>query len=292
MASALRFQPPSPVRGRDLPRLPPPVSRAASVFAFSLAKAGSTLMYNILRVLAPQAGLVFFSLEDEMFARGVPAPLDWPEAARLFHPQGYCYGGFRAMPRHALPPLAACRAVLLVRDPRDMIVSQYHSFRTSHVVPEGASPDHPMARARAAAQRQSLAQFAPGAAQRFARRFEGYLAQGFAGAPQVAVFRYEDVVFRKRDWAAELAAWFGWKIPRAATDAAADRFDEVPAVPDPARHIRQVHPGNHRTEMDPRTIAQVEAILREAMEAFGYAEPRSASAQASRIASASSPYSR
>lgn len=278
MPTALRFPLPSPARGQVLPRLPPPVSHAASVFAFALARAGPTLMDNILRVLAPQAGLVFFSLEDEMFARGVPAPLDWPEAARLFHPRGDCYGGFRAMPRHALPPLSTCRAVLLVRDPRDMIVSQYS--------------DHPIARARAAVQRQSLAEFAPGAAQRFARRFAAYLAQGFAAAPEVAVFRCEDVIFRKRDWTAELAAWFGRGLPRAATDAAADRFHVVPAVPDPARHIRQVHPGSQRSEMEPRTIAAVEAILREAMEAFGYLDPRRASAQASRIASASSPYSR
>lgn len=266
----LRLPPPG---GRGpLPVPPPPVSHAPSVFAFSLAKAGSTLLNNLLRVLAPQAGLVFFSLEDEMFAAGVPAPLDWPEAARLFHPRGYCYGGFRAMPRHALPPLAECRAVLLLRDPRDMIVSQFHSFRASHVVPEGTGPDHPMRRARERALGQTLAQFAPGAAQRFARRFEGYLAQGFAQRPATALFRYEDVIFRKRDWAAELCAWFGWSLPADAIAAAADRFDELPpAAPDPARHIRQVHPGDHRREMTPQTIAQVEAILAEPMAAFGYA---------------------
>jgi hypothetical protein len=264
----LRWRMPPP--GGALPALPPPFSAAPSVFAFSLAKAGSTLLNDLLRVLAPAAGLAFFSLEDEMFARGVGAPLDWPAAARLFHRQGYCYGGFRAMPRHALPPLAECRAVLLVRDPRDMIVSQFHSFRASHVVPEGAGPDHPMRRAREAALRQSLAQFAPGAAQRFARRFEGYLAQGFASREATAVFRYEEVVFRKRDWVEALCAWFGWSLPEPVRAEAASRFDILPAVADPARHIRQVHPGNHRTEMDAETIRRVEAALGEAMAAFGY----------------------
>jgi len=183
-----------------------------------------------------------------------------------------------APPRHPLPPLAAARAVLLVRDPRDMIVSQFHSFRASHVVPEGAGPDHPMRRARERALSQTLAQFAPGAAQRFARRFEGYLAQGFAWRAGTAVFRYEDVIFRKRDWAAELCAWFGWPLPAAAIAEAADRFDELPDMPDPARHVRQVHPGNHRTEMPPQTILQVEAILADAMAAFGYPAARPAPA--------------
>jgi hypothetical protein len=266
--TALPWHPPP--RGGALPALPPPFSGAASVFAFSLAKAGSTLLNDLLRVLAPAAGLAFFSLEDEMFARGVPAPLDWPEAARLFHARGYCYGGFRAMPRHPVPPLADCRAVLLVRDPRDMIVSQFHSFRASHVVPPDAGPDHPMRRAREAAQRQTLAQFAPGAAQRFARRVEGYLAQGFAFRPATAVFRYEDVVFAKRAWVDALCAWYGWQLPEALRAEAASRFDVLPATPDPARHIRQVHPGNHLSEMTEATRTQVEAILAEAMAAFGY----------------------
>jgi hypothetical protein len=271
MTPAARLRRGPPPGGGALPYPPPPVSDAASVFAFSLAKAGSTLLNDVLRVLAPAAGLVFFSLEDEMFARGVAAPLDWPGAARLFHARGYCYGGFRSMPWHPLPPLEACRAVLLLRDPRDMIVSQFHSFRSGHVVPEGAAPDHPIRLARAAAQRQSLAQFAPGAAQRFARRFEGYLAQGFAFRATTALFRYEEVVFAKRAWVEEICAWFGWNIPEAVRAEAATRFDVLPDSADPARHIRQVHPGNHRTEMDAQTIARVEAILGDAMAAFGYA---------------------
>ncbi|BDG72459.1 sulfotransferase domain-containing protein [Roseomonas fluvialis] len=259
-----------PARGGPLPALPPPFSAAPSVFAFSLAKAGSTLLNDLLRVLAPAAGLAFFSIEDALFASGIPAPIDWPQAARLFHPRGYCYGGFRAMPRHPLPPLASCRAVLLVRDPRDMIVSQFHSFRASHLVPEDAGPDHPMHRAREAAQRQTLAQFAPGAAQRFARRFEGYLAQGFAFRETTAVFRYEDVVFAKRAWVEGLCAWFGWDLHEAVRAEAAARFDVLPAAADPARHIRQVHPGNHLSEMSAATRAQVEAVLAESMTAFGY----------------------
>jgi len=252
------------------PELPPPVSDAPSVFAFSLAKAGSTLLFNLLRGLAPSAGSVFFSLDDLMFKQGHALPVAWPGAARLFRPRGYCYGGYRGLPRHAIPPLNDSRVLLLVRDPRDMIVSQYYSFRESHTVPADAGPDHPMALARAAASQQTLAQFAVSSAQRYARRFEAYLALGFPWRSNVAVHRYEDVIFRKADWVDDICDWYQWRIPAETRQRVVARFDIVPEAADPTRHIRQVHPGNHRTEMDARTIRQVETILDDAMAAFGY----------------------
>jgi hypothetical protein len=267
-AGALRWQ--VPYVDGVLPELPPPVSDTPSVFAFSLAKAGSTLMFNLLRGLAPAAGAVFFSLDDLMFKQGQPLPLTWPGAARLFRPRGYCYGGYRGLPRHALPPFADSRSILLVRDPRDMIVSQYYSFRESHTVPADAGPDHPMARARAATSLQTLAQFAPSAAQRYARRFEAYLALGFAWRPNVVVYRYEDVIFRKAEWVDDICDWYQWPIPAEIRQRIVARYDILPETADPTKHIRQVHPGNHRTEMEAKTIKQVETILDQAMAAFGY----------------------
>jgi hypothetical protein len=253
-----------------LPELPPSVSDIPSVFALSLAKAGSTLLFNLLQMLAPAAGARYFSLDDLMFKAGQRLPLSWPGAARLFRPTGYCYGGFRSLPRYAMPPFASSQTVLLVRDPRDMIVSQYHSFRESHTVPAGAAPDHPMLLARATAQAQTLAQFAPGAAQRYARRFEAYLALGLPWQPNVAVYRYEDVVFRKAEWVDDICDWYRWPITEGYRNRAVERVDIVPEKPDPTKHIRQVHPGNYLSEMEPRTVRQVETILGDAMKAFGY----------------------
>ena len=83
--------------------LPPAVSDRPSVFAFSLAKAGSTLLYNMLRELAPAAGLTYFSPEDALFAANVGANDRPTDIGDVFRPTGYCYGGFRQFPAYPVP---------------------------------------------------------------------------------------------------------------------------------------------------------------------------------------------
>lgn len=101
-----------------------------------MIKGGSTLLFDLLTVLAPAAGLTWFSLNDQMFRLGVKEADIPEEASRLFLPQGYCYGGFRDWPPHDIPILRSARAVWLIRDPHDMIVSLYHSTVASHRIPE------------------------------------------------------------------------------------------------------------------------------------------------------------
>jgi hypothetical protein len=125
-----------PAESPPLPCLPPPASDAPSVLAFGMIKGGSTLLFDLLTVLAPAAGLTWFSLNDQMFRLGVKEADIPEEASRLFLPQGYCYGGFRDWPPHDIPILRSARAVWLIRDPHDMIVSPYHSTVASHRIPE------------------------------------------------------------------------------------------------------------------------------------------------------------
>lgn len=255
-----------------LPQLPPAPSAAPSVLALSMHKAGSTLLFDMLRELAPHAGLAFFSIEDHFFQAGVKQEEMPREAAALILPAGYCYGGFRGLPPFDIPILRHARTAILVRDPRDMAVSNYYSVTRSHAVPQKPEGDaHFMERARQVANRRSADEHALIVAQNIYRQFDRYAALGLLAHPSVAVYRYEDVIFRKRDWLADLCAWYGWPVPRAVTDPIADRYDIVPAAPDPAAHIRQVHPGNHRTELQPGTIKRLDAQFARWLHLLGYA---------------------
>jgi hypothetical protein len=271
MAEALRFRFAPGVAA--LPDLPPAPSEAPSVVAMSLHKAGSTLLYDMLRGLAPAAGLAFVSLQDHFFRAGLAHEEQPPEAASLILPRGYCYGGFRGVPGFDIPILGTARVVVLVRDPRDMAVSEYHSIARSHVIPppgEAGAP-HFLARARQVIAQRSIDQHVLQAVRGIERQFDRFALLGLFWRPNVAVFRYEDVIFRKRDWVAEICAWYGWDIPQARRDAIADRYDVLPSRPDPGAHIRQVHPGSHRRELDPATISRIDPILERWLRLFRYA---------------------
>lgn len=193
---------------------------------------------------------------------------------------GYCYGGFRHFPEFPVPILDRARTALLVRDPRDALVSLYYSMRDSHPLPK---PDgqlkQQMLATRAAAKRQTIDAWAIENHGNVIRAMEGYVAQRFTSRPNVAVYRYEDVIFRKREWIRDLVGWYGWDVRDAVIERIAVGVDVFPAAADPGKHIRQVNPGNHRTALRPATqnalTEQFEPLLR----MFGYdlervAEPR------------------
>lgn len=244
-----------------------------SVFAFSMAKAGSTLLYNILERLAPAAGLAYFSVEDYLFHNDVSPQRRPASVGQPFHRSGYCYGGFRQYPIYRVGHLDTARAVLLVRDPRDMIVSLYFSLRYSHAVPENksdAGAGAAMSEARKKLSQTEIDKFALEAVKTYAKAYEGYLARGFGWMPNVATYRYEDVVLAKAAWIDDLCGWYGWDIPAEVRAAVAAEFDVRPDGERPEQHVRQVTPGNHKAHLSKGVEQNIVKSLGEFMRIYGY----------------------
>jgi hypothetical protein len=267
----MRFRPNVP---RHPIALPPTTSGDPSVLAFSLAKAGSSLMFDILQALSREAGLRYFSAEDTLFADNVSANRRAVDIGPVFPSAGYCFGGFRHFPAYPIPILNASKVAFLVRDPRDMIVSLYFSMTRSHVLPgtndmEGAHND--LLEARRNLSTQSIDDFARTSAPiQYTRMFEGYIAQGFLWRSNVATYRYEDVIFNKEAWIDDLCDWYGWDVPQEQRQAIARRFDVRPESERPDEHVRQVTPGNYRKHLSENTIRVMNGTFEEYMRIFGY----------------------
>jgi len=260
--------------------LPAPTSAIPSVLSFSMAKAGSTLLYNMLTQLAPAAGAVYFSIEDYLFAHNV-SPTNRPgSVGKIIRPTGYCYGGFRQYPAFPVPILHSAKVTFLVRDPRDMITSLYFSLLRSHRIPkaterqsnEPAGAAERMLDMRERLQNTDINTFARQAIRTYLRIFEGYVAQGFARRKNIAIYRYEDVIFAKEAWVKDICEWYEWDVPISRQLEIAARFDERPDEERPAEHVRQVTPGNHRAHLTAATSATIVDALSEYMRLFGYVD--------------------
>jgi len=251
---------------------PEPAGERPSCLAFSMTKAGSTLLFNILEAASARAGLAYFAIEDVLFSQGRvgrdrPARLDM-----AFSPTGLCYGGFRRFPAYRIPILDTTRAVWLVRDPRDMLVSLYFSKAYSHAAPgePGSAASERFRASRERTRATDMEAFALDHVMQYACALEGYYAQGFPQRDTVRIYRYEDVVFDKRAWLADMADWFGWRLSSDDIEAAVGPNDVVPEAEDPARHIRRVRPGGYREHLSQRALHRIESVLGEFMRDFGY----------------------
>lgn len=265
--------------------LPPtPSPHLDSVLFFTVPKSGTVMLTQLLGRLAPQAGLNLVYIIGELYQLGILRHDIPASTSAIFLPKGYCYG-FPGMPEaFEIPLLGQAKTILLVRDPRDMVVSLYYSCLLSHPAP-GQSADAVQDRAavmpgREEAQSMGIDDFITGFVAcnphiNYGKILSQYAA--LAKLPGVRVFRYEDVIYNKQQWATDICAHYGWKISAALLDDAVAQIDVFPDSERPAEHVRQVHPGNYKNKLKPATTRWIEETWADEMGFFGYQRHQPAS---------------
>jgi hypothetical protein len=244
-------------------------------FVLSLARSGSTLLNEIVEGLAAANGRRFIEVGVSFFEANIEVDeysVD-PALVRLVRP-GNVYGGFRS-----LPPILAWselfstgRKVLLVRDPRDALVSLYYSDAYSHLVPEPTDGFDDVRRMmeerRQRARSMSIDDYVIERARPTARILMGYLP--LIRSSTVRWLRYEDTIFEKSSLIASVAEHFGWKADDEVTARIVSTSDVLPEAENPLDFIRQVKPGDHVAKLRPATVVALNRILGAAMRPYGY----------------------
>lgn len=251
--------------------LPAPASRQ-SLYAFGLHKAGSTLLERCVAEMAEAAGVPVVNLPGQAFSKGFAAKsLSRDQIGPILLRDGYAFVGFRAL-NGAVPldQLTERRKVLLVRDPRDMLVSLYFSLRQSHVLPSGGPMREQALSARSAAAAVSIEEFVlSDISNRLARGYREYM-------PHIdetwLVHRYEDIIYDKAAWLGEMNAHLRLGVSGDDLLRIAGQNHLIPAAEDRGAHVRQVHPGNHRAHLSAAVIEKVDGLFSDVMRRFGYGQ--------------------
>lgn len=245
----------------------------STYFVFALHKSGSVLLNAMIRELAAIAKVPFIDVPGLLFSKGLMIGEVSNLCGGLFDQEGVCFGGFR----HIAPPALGVnltetsRSVLLVRDPRDMLVSHYFSMLKSHAIPQAGKVRAFMLGAREQAGQTSIDTYVIEKAGFFVKQFERYEIDLLRDhSERTKIYRYEDVIFEKATWLADMNDWFGWGVDRGTTDKIAASHDVRPEQEDAAKHVRRVVPGDHRNKLQPETIAKLDEMFGPVVERFGY----------------------
>ncbi len=244
--------------------LPEPRPGIKSAYLFSFHKSGSTLMDNMVWDYCEAQGVPTFSLFNSAFDSGVPTSEILKDAKYCFSREGRIYTGFRHYPLFDMD-LKGVQCVLLVRDPRDMLVSLYFSLTKSHVVPVFHQK---FKQNRTQAAQLELDDFVLQKAPEYLNSFNRY--QQLLPAESLTTYRYEDVIYKKRIWLSDLVNKLDLPLSRRLIDKVAKKHDVFPNNEDESQHIRQVHPGNYRVKLKPETISSLNDTLRPFLNFFGY----------------------
>ena len=162
--------------------------------------------------------------------------------------------------------------ILLIRDPRDALVSEYFSSAYSHPVPSRTGPDAPMTDLMEGLRREAL----DTEIDAFVIKRARWMQQAFLGYTEVArlaatiVIRYEDYIFHKPELVRLIARQFGFKVEDDQISQMMTWADKRPATEEPTAFVRRVTPGDHRVKLRPATIDALDELLKPAMDVFGY----------------------
>jgi hypothetical protein len=222
-----------------------------SFYVFALHKSGSTLLNAMLAQGLDHAKVPHVALSELAFAAGLPEnEITNPETFIFSH--GYCYRGFREFPPYLRAfDISKNKKILLIRDPRDMLVSDYFSTAYSHSVPQRGPVHDLLTGLRNFAKSVDVNKYCLSQVAVYKAEFESYrhLLES-----DTRVYRYEDVIFDKRKWLEDILSYFQVAVPKNVIESIVFAHDVRPEREDPSAHIRQVIPGNFRRHLEPATI--------------------------------------
>jgi hypothetical protein len=244
-------------------------------FLLGVRKSGSSILNNIVKALARLDDRNFVDVGDTFFAANV-LTTDWQSdpALRDLLRRGNIYGGFRDMPLalRGADLFDEAPKLLMVRDPRDALVSEYFSNAFSHNIPQQTGDSGEvtalMLEKRQQARGQDIADFVLHMAA--AMNDTMMLYAPLVGQQPTLVLKYEDMIFDKRALIAHIGRQFSLAIRPGSIDHILGWADKRPTVEDPHAFVRKVRPGDHIDKLDAATIARLNEMLRPSMEVFGY----------------------
>lgn len=240
-----------------------------SVIALSMHKAGSTVANAILTQICTARGYAINDIAQAAWTSGQPVPEAQIAAQAQMPVEDHYFGIVRAPILDQMPRLRQMRVVILVRDPRDCITSNYFSIGWSHSTPANPEAKANFEAERARVRARMLDGYATDVAADWAARMR-QLADLAESHPDALVLTYEDMVGQTEAFLTRLTRFVGQSLTPALRQQIAKTAEFDVSHEDQSRHKRQVAPGDHRRKLRPETVAQITQTLRPQMVRFGY----------------------
>jgi hypothetical protein len=243
-----------------------------SFFIFSAHKCGSTLLNRIWYDVAKIANLPIIDLEGSMFQQGFVPNDIVDDLSPVFLYSGYCYLGFRSfwpIKRNINFNFSKVKSIVLVRDIRDAMVSHYFSTIYSHTIPKMGPTSKRMKIMREKTKTVDINKYVLDKhfIEFYKSEFETYLQM--KNKPS-RFYRYEDIIFYKREWIDDMLNYIGIDIKSSKLDKIIKKHDIIPSNEDLSQHIRQVIPGNYRKHLSNSTIIKINSIFKNILKTYGY----------------------
>lgn len=247
-----------------------------SILHFSVNKAATQYVKSILTRCVAEEGMVPVHIHEYAFHTRFPyldhlSSDEMEEYQHVFTPEGYLYSVFGGM-IEGIPDLEAYLTVLMVRDPRDVLVSKYYSMAYSHSQPaETGDKFEDFMEERAYARHVSIDNYVLTESHKLDAIYRRYVELLLGRHSGYYLTTYEDMISDFAKWLEDLLDYC--QIDPSAQLMASligQHSKTAPQRESKDRYLRRGIVGDHRNKLAPHTIETLNDRLQNTLETFGY----------------------
>lgn len=247
-----------------------------SIIHFSMNKAATQYVKNILQEVATTNGMTPVSLNEFAFHSNIPfldhlSAKEMEQYKHVFKSRGYLYSAFGGMIEN-INDLEDYLIVLVIRDPRDILVSGYFSMAYSHPEPSklGSKYEGFMEK-RNKAQKTSIDEYVKSESSKVYSVFERYNDLLLTRRSNVYVTKYEDMISDFQEWLTNLINYTGLDISDDLKNDFINKHSGLkPKKENKAKHIRKGTSGDYQQKLNEETVQFLNAKFSAILEQHNY----------------------
>jgi hypothetical protein len=247
-----------------------------SIIHFSLNKAATQYTGGILQQCAVENGMVPVNIHGYAFHTNFPyldqlTVEEMEKYQHIFKPNGYLYSVFGGM-IEGISELEKYKIVLMIRDFRDVLVSEYYSTAHSHIAPDKQGNKYDFfVKQRKKAKESSIDEYAVAESDRVYYTLQRYKTSLIDKYPNVYVTKYEEMINDFRDWLDKLLFYCDLNVGEEHFSALLEKNGRVrPKYEDIQKHVRKGKSGEYKEKLKKKTIEYLNAKFSPLLLTFGY----------------------
>jgi len=246
-----------------------------SVIHYSVNKAATQYTKSIMLRCGQENGLVPARFSDYAWVSSCPYLFDLSKEAvkpylQVFQPKGFVYTVLGGLVE-GIPNIENYRPVIMIRDPRDVLVSAYYSYSTSHGVPHSKEKATEFLELRNRILAMTVDEYVKEMCEESKWRMSQYIELN-STCPSARIMKYEDMISDFSGWFEALLNHCEWSISDKLRDQIETQAEKAsnPSKENTSKHRRQVTPGDYERKLKPETIEYLNDYLSECLVAFNY----------------------
>lgn len=249
-----------------------------SILHFSLNKAATQYVKSILQKASLENGLVYAGFNEYAFDSDIPyfdhlSIEQMEKYQHVFKPTGYLYSVFGGMVEN-IARMEDYAIVYAVRDPRDILVSNYYSIAFSHIEPNLISSKRKgFLQKRKDAKSISIDNFAINQAEHLLAVMNKYDHLLIKRHKNIYLAKYEDMINNFEKWLTDLSDKTGLNISlRLKNELIIQNKSLAPKQEDQKKHLRKGKSGDYLDKLQPQTIEFLNKKFGQVLQSLGYSQ--------------------